>query len=361
MLGHATRARRRSGSPPRRAIDADETSGGEAAAVEIYGAKVRPAYHASACAKWSEDPASSRVNVNEKLGDEHVIPMFRALHSTTHEEFISLDEKWRTRVEELRRLDHDNALSCPECNGSVRLKAGEYNRWHFSHKIAASCPLTESDPVRIQMRAQIYNWLASKQPKLKLGIEERLQIDGATYVVDCTVDLSTPTGNIRVGYLALTAGIRQRAPLLMAVKRAFRYCHWIFHVDTVPISDGKQGIILSKTHRDVIQSCVTVRSNRDALHILDPKSETLITHRLLTCVHHPQVYRGRIYRSHLGSVLVGPRTGELLHGDEADAYRTRSSPHLRPKARIFCEKCGQQTIRWVRLTKPGWGVCEECV
>lgn len=286
--------------------------------------------------------------------------MFRALHCTTREEFISLDEKWRTRIGDLRHFDHVDALICPECSGSVRLKAGEHNRWHFAHKIAASCPLNESDASRVEMRALIYNWLASKQPKLTLGIEERLQVGNATCVVDCTVTLATPTGDIRVGYIALTSAIRQRAPLLSAVKRAFRYCHWVFHVKTVPVLSEDDDLSLSTTHRDVMASSVTVQSNKDALHFLDPKERFLTTHRLLECVHHPQMFRGKVYRSPLESMLVGPRTGELIHSAEAGRYTSRAAPHLRPKARVFCEVCGQQTTRCVRLTKPGWGICEEC-
>jgi hypothetical protein len=307
--------------------------------------------------------------------------MFRAIHKETRGEIISLDDCWRTRLDELRVLDRGNQLVCPECNGTVRIRAGEQNRWHFSHKDAGDCPLSESDPERVQLRALIYGWLAGKQPKLTLGIEERLQVDGKAYFVDCVISLE---GGVRVAYFALAAGIRNRVSLIKEARKQYRYCHWIFHSRTLkPLR--KTEISLSTTQRDLMyplaQGAATALAD-GALHFLNPQTQALTTFRLLSCTHPPQGFRGVKHESPLGTMLVGPRTGELVHPDEVDRYLAKRKGDQVPRGKlfsgmpgqtapahqdrqsrrpIFCERCGCLKIDWSRLTSPGYCVCRDCV
>ena len=307
--------------------------------------------------------------------------MFRVIHRENRGEIVSLDECWRTRLDELRALDRESQLVCPECSGSVRVRAGEYNRWHFSHKDAGECPLGESDPERIQLRALIYGWLAGKQPKLTLGIEERLHVDGKVCFVDCVVILE---GGIRVAYFALASGIRNREPLLSEARKKYKFCHWIFHSRTLKPFRNKE-IALSTTHRDLMYPLaqgIPTASTDGALHFLNPQTEALTTFRLLSCTHPPQGFRGVKHESPLRTMLVGPKTGELVHPDEVDRYRAKrkgGQPHHakplsalparivparqngQPLTPIFCERCGCLTKDWSRLTSPGYCVCRDCM
>jgi hypothetical protein len=306
--------------------------------------------------------------------------MFRVIHKETRGEIISLDDCWRTRLDDLRALDRDNQLVCPECSGSVRVRAGQYNRWHFSHKDAGECPLSESDSERVQLRALIYGWLAGKQPKLTLGIEERLHVEGKVYFVDCVIVLD---GGVRVAYFALSAGIRNRQTLLREARKQYGHCHWIFHSRTLK-PFRKSEISLSTTHRDLMcplaQGAATALAD-GALHFLNPQTQELTTFRRLSCTHHPQGFRGVKHESPFKTMLVGPKNGELVHPDEVETYRAKGkggwAHQARPSSaipvqtvpghqdirslKLFCVRCGCFTTDWSRLSSPGYCVCRECV
>lgn len=318
--------------------------------------------------------------------------MFRVLHKETRAEIISIDPRWRSCLDELRAFDQSDMFVCPECHAPTRLRAGEHNRWHFAHKNAGDCPLNESDPERIRLRALIYSWLAAKEPKLSLGIEERLNVDNKVYVVDCVVDLQNGP---RVAYFALTAGMRNRDALFGVARNKFPNSHWIFHAKTLKQSSSGQ-ISLNTTQRDLMNPLTgaPTKYSGATLHFLDPQSNTLTTFRSLQCNHPPQGFRGFKRETPLEKILISPKTGLLLHPEEVSKYRdkTKSDPakrrlfqsatartfkvpisikninrsnrsdniHKSSSGQIFCERCGCLTTNWDHLTSPGYCVCREC-
>lgn len=302
--------------------------------------------------------------------------MFRALHRETQEPLISLDGRWKDELELLRSLDRDDKLICPECGANVRIRAGQHKRWHFAHKNASDCPLNDSEPQRLEIRALLYNWLASKRPRVTLGIEERISLGQRKLVIDCTVELANQE---RIAYFVLASGIRERAALIEAISNNHAHCHWVFHPRTLhPSADGK-GLLLSTTQRAVIELALGPRIPVIAgksLHSLDAATRSFTTYRRLQCVHAPQEYQGTKLVNRLDDIKVGPRTGEFVHPVEVvnftdtsvrrkEARAARKQPP-RPKTQTrkppetFCEKCGTLSSTWARRTRPGWCVCHLC-
>ena len=60
--------------------------------------------------------------------------MFKAVHASTGEFFISVDQDCIDRKDELRSMSQDGELVCQGCHRAVIFKAGEIRVHHFAHK-----------------------------------------------------------------------------------------------------------------------------------------------------------------------------------------------------------------------------------
>ena len=111
--------------------------------------------------------------------------MFKALHTTTGEEIIILEPRWRRQIEFLRSLDTQDDLVCQGCLQPVRVRAGDVKRWHFAHKHLQNCPYESESPILLQARAVLYEWLVGQLGEDVVTLEKQSALPRP---VDCWVN-----------------------------------------------------------------------------------------------------------------------------------------------------------------------------
>lgn len=176
----------------------------------------------------------------------------------------------------------------------------------------------------------IFLWLASKGLRDKLTIEECIAVGGKLHQVDCSVSFAE---NLKVSYLYLTQGVRDRDALFDAMRRRYSHCYFIFHMKTVKPAEGSPGcIIATPTHRSAAHfydDCSYYHDVREpvlapgSIHALDPGEANLITYRSLRCRIPPRVFSAQQVVSPLSAVRVSPKTGELVHPDDYEIFQRR--------------------------------------
>lgn len=252
--------------------------------------------------------------------------MFKALDRQNQVEIILLAEKWRTRLEELRALDHADALLCQECLQPVRLRAGAVKRWHFAHKHANNCPYERESPELLEARAMLYRRLVEEFGE-QASLERRVGNGALPRAVDCWVD----AGAESIAYWIFDAGLRPeaRVRLDLALLRAARHAHYLFTATMLrPEAEHPDTLHLTTTERELSRQTYFDLEERaggfgsgTSLHYLDAATESLITYRQLHLVHEPQGYAGQRWCSPLAAALISRRTGELAHPGELEQAR----------------------------------------
>lgn len=82
--------------------------------------------------------------------------MFKARLADSPQFVLSLNPSLTTPA--LRAL----ALVCPHCESAVGVRDGDRRRRHFFHRRRADCPLGHEDPLIVEARAVLYEWLCAK-------------------------------------------------------------------------------------------------------------------------------------------------------------------------------------------------------
>jgi competence CoiA-like predicted nuclease len=296
--------------------------------------------------------------------------MYTARHQPSGEEITILDPRWMAQLEYLRVLDKQDALVCPGCQQAVRVRAGQFKRWHFAHKHLHNCPFERESPRLLQSRAVLYDWLVGKFGVEAVRVEKKLESPSLSRHFDCWVEL----GDRRFAYWIFDRRMPpdERLNLKSACDRIGLDVQWVFVVDLLHADDhthfsrDRQSrhsrswdrlsrdqrsrlqqnrlqtsrLHLTTTERtfmrqsafDTIGNCYSARISDPgykqaggSLHYINPDREILTTYRNLILVHEPQLYAGKRLQTPLAEVQVSNSTGEFVHPGELEQLQQRQS------------------------------------
>ncbi len=247
--------------------------------------------------------------------------MYKALYLPAKEEIVILDAQWRGHIPFLRSLDQKDALICQGCLQPVRVRAGQFKRWHFAHKHLQNCPYEVESPALLAARAALYELLTRLCPPGSVAIEKRTE--GAPRPFDCWVEMERSSFADWIISVRLSPEARQE--LQQASASLSAQVHWIFTGDMLRIDklDG-EAVHLTTTEREFMQPTAYDEDFRrhttisgKTLHYLDTLQGSLITFRALQLQHAPQLYKGRPLRHLLSEIGIDLPGGELVHPGEA--------------------------------------------
>lgn len=247
--------------------------------------------------------------------------MYKALHRTTHEEFIILDPKWINEVWQLRRLDRRGILICQHCGQPLRVKAGRIKQWHFAHKHLTNCPYSRETPALITARGVLYEWLKTKFDD-NVTLEKLWPNSALPRYIDCWVEHDGKT--FAYWIFEGTKKSSTRNTVKQELERLASHTNWVFLADILRRDEDKDvRLHLTTTEREFLQSTTyDIPSHPSAtqagqtLHYLETVPPFLLTFRNLHLIHPPQLFEGDMLRTDLSSVRVSPQNGEFVHPGE---------------------------------------------
>ena len=265
--------------------------------------------------------------------------MYKCLSLESGELILILSSKWRQEEKKLRFLAAGDKLVCQGCNQPVRLKAGKMRRWHFAHKHLENCPFIPNSPILIYARGKIYDWLVGLYGESYVDVE--VFYPQLKFPRPIDVSVRTRHGNCSIWIVES----RMKPDIRKKIRQNFTdlgepYFYVFLNGMHHPMS-GQQGKInLSTTERECAQT-----SDYDyfrhpidlpigqTLHYFDPENNQVITYRDLTCIHKPQVYKGRPHVDGLEKLVVDIIRGSLVHPGEAEELNRliRLREHRREK------------------------------
>ena len=229
---------------------------------------------------------------------------------------------WRSRLGELRTLDHAGALVCPGCRQPVRLRAGIFRRGHFAHKHLANCPLANQSPDLLHCRAALYEWLMEHFDPQAITLEKNLP--GLPRPLDAWVE----TGEAGFGYWIFDTRIspQDREELRRHLEGQGLLINWIFISKLLHEDSPHPGRLhLTTTEREFLRTssldaAAEAAGEAPGLSItyLDPDANAFITYRSLKLRHPPQLFSGRRFNQNSGSVKPHPQTGECLYPEDPE-------------------------------------------
>jgi hypothetical protein len=256
------------------------------------------------------------------------IRMFKALNKLDGGEIIILDPGWRNQLSALRSLDRQDALACPYCLQPVRVRAGNYKRWHFAHKHLENCRYENESPVLLQTRAVLYDWLAEKFGPQSVTLEKQLEHAVLPRHIDCWVKSGKH-------YFAYWIFETRKSPIirdmvLSGFARVTAKVNYLFIADLMNRDPLRRDhLYLTTTERAfMVESSFDRFSHENhtnrgkSLQYLDPNTRTLYTYRGLQMYHSPQLYRGTLISDSLSDVKISLTSGELIYPIEADLMQS---------------------------------------
>jgi hypothetical protein len=251
-----------------------------------------------------------------------VISMYKAVNQHSGEDIIILDVNWEEELDTLRLLGKQDVLVCQGCRQPVRVRAGEFRRWHFAHKHRHNCTYGHDSPTLLSMRAALYKWLVSKFGAAAVTLEK--QIDGARFprTIDCWV--AGKQGPIAYWIVEAELKPQIRDDIQDGLKQAGARGNYLF-ATTMLREDASEPdqVYLTKTEREFMHQSPYDEHEEGArfihgrsLHYLDIATMALTTFRRLHQVHAPHLFAGRKEQHDLSLVLVNPTSGEFVHPGE---------------------------------------------
>jgi len=217
----------------------------------------------------------------------------------------------------------------------------------------------------LNARAILYQWLISKFGS-GVQIEKKFDIDGIPRHVDCWVE--TAKGDF--AYWIIESGMKpkKRDGLKYGAEKIDAQFHWIFVSEMLREDQTRTDCIyLTTTEREFMKqtpfdevkiwrSFLTGKS----LHYIDPGNDLLMTYRKLRLDHAPQLYQGAKVSTEISSVLVSPKTGEMVHPGEPDELEELKKEkivlerELKEREEILAE-VRQNAFDFPRISKPSMG------
>lgn len=281
--------------------------------------------------------------------------MYKAIHVQTGEEIIILNPAWRSRIDQLRAMDHDDLLVCQGCSQPLRVKAGELKRPHFAHKHLKACSYGTESPEILNARAVLYELLL-KWFIPPFALEITLEKQFADSVLPRPVDCWVESARGPIAYWIIETGIKlePRDAIRVGLAQTGANVHYVFlHAMLNEEKKEYHSLLLTPTERAFIQTTPydeAIAGRGDVggtLHYLDAEHSRLTTYRGLLLFHRPNWFKGLKKDNTLDGIRVSLRDGELIHPGESDRLGT-----FQHKRQTLAEKTRRIQERMASIDAP---------
>jgi hypothetical protein len=266
--------------------------------------------------------------------------MYKCLCLEDNQNINILARAWSSQLKVLHDLDHRDQLVCPGCMQPVRVKAGQFKRWHFAHKHLTNCPFQRESAELLHARAVLFRRLVDEFDETRVVIEKQLSELNLPRPLDVWVDG-------KYGEFAYWIIDTRLPPNLREIIRK-GFSQVPVPVNVVILSsiskvaaDDPAVLYLSTTEREFCTASpydATWKelsfSSGKSIHYLNLDCESVITYRNLQLVHLPQQHTGKRLETPLAELSFDSASGEIVHPGERERLLNTSSKFSLPAADV---------------------------